>query len=69
MKVTRIQLLEAEIARLTEALQTAHSDLEVLRREYCGHCGQLFLDRACGPTHAMIAAERRAALRTAGEGQ
>lgn len=49
----------SDVQRLTEALQMAERDLEVLRREYCSQCGQLFLARACGPTHAMIAGERR----------
>ena len=31
-------------------------------RQTCGQCGQLYAERACGPSHAIIAAERASAV-------
>jgi hypothetical protein len=33
----------------------------VLIKSRCGQCGYLFTDRACGPTHAVIATELQTA--------
>lgn len=32
-------------------------------RNFCSQCGQRFDQRACGPTHAAIAAARRESVR------
>ncbi len=47
--------------RLAEATRKALAELDRLREWIgtCGQCGQLWADRACGPTHAALAHSMR----------